>query len=129
MKRRTVLVTCARRSTVWSAVTVPFARILTGTSRASARAVTTVMAPPGLRAACASCFFAASDHHHAMHGVDATGRARYSALSAKYRAHRQRICIPEMAREMTRRWISDVPSKIVVSRASRQWRWTAYSVV
>jgi hypothetical protein len=25
----------------------------------------------------------------------------------------QRICSPEIAREMTRRWISDVPSKIV----------------
>lgn len=25
----------------------------------------------------------------------------------------QRICIPEMAREMTSRWISEVPSKMV----------------
>jgi hypothetical protein len=25
----------------------------------------------------------------------------------------QRICTPEMAREITSRWISDVPSKIV----------------
>ena len=36
---------------------------------------------------------------------------------------------PSSRSEMIRRWISDVPSKIVVSRASRQWRWTAYSVV
>src|SRR5258706_6411120 len=62
----TVLVTCARKSTVCSAVTVPFALILTGTSRDSTRAVTTVTAPLVLRAACASCFFDASDHHHAL---------------------------------------------------------------
>jgi hypothetical protein len=34
--------------------------------------------------------------------------ARGSAIRA---AHR--ICIPEIAREMTSRWISEVPSKIV----------------
>ena len=30
------------------------------------------------------------------------------------------ICTPEMARATTSRWISEVPSKILVSRASRQ---------
>lgn len=34
--------------------------------------------------------------------------AHHSALGATYR-----ICMPEIAREMTRRWISEVPSKIV----------------
>src|SRR5436190_8780781 len=36
---------------------------------------------------------------------------------------------PSSRSEMMRFWISDVPSKILVSRASRQWRSTACSVV
>src|SRR5262249_35175327 len=36
---------------------------------------------------------------------------------------------PSRRSEMMRFWISDVPSKILVSRASRQWRSTACKVV
>src|SRR4029450_5760163 len=36
---------------------------------------------------------------------------------------------PSNRSEMMRFWISDVPSKILVSRASRQWRSTACRVV
>ena len=37
------------------------------------------------------------------------------------------MCMPEMLRAMTRRWISDVPSKIVYIFASRCQRSTGYS--
>jgi hypothetical protein len=44
-----------------------------------------------------------------------TPRAPPSSTSTgqSLRAGRQRMCMPEIAREMTRRWISEVPSKIV----------------
>jgi hypothetical protein len=34
-------------------------------------------------------------------------------MALRLKASAQRICMPEIAREMTSRWISEVPSKIV----------------
>jgi hypothetical protein len=51
--------------------------------------------------------------------VEAFGVLQRGLAGGKARAGRRmrrplyRICIPEIAREMTRRWISEVPSKIV----------------
>jgi hypothetical protein len=47
--------------------------------------------------------------------LTAIGRAVWSAraeIVQRRAADRYRICIPEIAREITRRWISEVPSKI-----------------
>ena len=56
---------------------------------------------------------AATDHHHAVHDADATGDRSLGAMRPNIDHAAQRICMPEIAREMTRRWISEVPSKIV----------------
>lgn len=64
--------------------------------------------PAVIRATCWTPVGAGSASGRGGAGPGPGERARRRAARA-----RQRICIPEIAREMTSRWISEVPSKMV----------------